>query len=251
MSYSFPNKPVVGEPGIGEDNWGTLLNSLLTSIESAINTNLGLIGSHDHAAVYSTLVHGHQAGQILTPIEGKCLDEILSEINGQSTVPISLKTLSDWYNVLNPDISEIGAQANISSTYWGIVVTCNPSSPIFVRTWEVNVRKGTNIIYQSSGASSVFYVHESFGFEPNDQITVQVKLYTGINSAVTSEIYQFTYNPPLNPDIVALQSQVENLTLANIIDTLVADDAAMTAFANRLQASNLLANKVASIINTS
>lgn len=112
----------------------------------------------------------------------------------------------------------------------------------------MNVRKGANIIYQSSGAGSVFYVHESFGFGPSDQITVQVKLYTGINSAITSEIYQHTYNPPVNPDIVALQSQIEGLTLGNIIDSLVQDDAAMTAFANRLQSSNLLANKIASIL---
>jgi hypothetical protein len=59
MSYSFPSKPVVGEPGIGEDNWGTLLNALLTALESAINTNLGLIGSHDHSGVYSPVGHTH------------------------------------------------------------------------------------------------------------------------------------------------------------------------------------------------
>jgi hypothetical protein len=141
----------------------------------------------------------------------------------------------------NPDLKWTAVE--IDPTNSQILRVLYPQSNIYTMSYERFKDSGFDLI-----AGNVFYVHESFGFGPSDQITVQVKLYTGINSAITSEIYQHTYNPPVNPDIVALQSQIEGLTLGNIIDSLVQDDAAMTAFANRLQSSNLLANKIASIL---
>lgn len=250
MPHSFTTHPVVGQPGVGGLNWGTLLINWINSAEAAMNENLDSINNHDHDSDYAGLIHSHYAEQIETQVDGQNLDEALFDIMGQSSVPINLATIKSWYDVMNPDTSGISANASVSNMYWGVKIVCSPSSPIFVRSWEVIVKKGTSIIYQNSSSGSVFYVHETFGFESGDELTIQVKYYTGTNTVVSSDYYSHTYNPLVNPDIAALQTQLANLSLANIIDSLVQDDAAMTAFANRLQSSNLLANKIASILGT-
>lgn len=248
--HTFPDKPIVGQPGIGEDNWGTLLNALFASYEAAINSNLGLIGTHNHDAAYAAKTHTHQADAIITPLTGTpTLDAVLASIVGGSEVPISLADLKAWYDIQNPDLTGIEASANVNSTYWGVMVVCSVSVPIFVRSWEVIVKKGESVLYQGSGAGNVFYVHDGCGFVASDELSVRVKLYTGANDSVTSLWYTHTYNPPTNPEISAMQAQLAGLTLGNIIDSLVQDENALNALANVLQGSNLLANKVANIMS--
>jgi hypothetical protein len=250
--HTFPDKPIVGQPGIGQDNWGTVLNALFAAYEVAINSNQSQIINHSHDGVYAVKTHSHQADAIITPLTGTpTLDTVLSSIAGGSEVPISLADLKAWYDIQNPDLTGIEASANINSTYWGIVVVCSVSAPIFVRSWEVTVKKGESVLYQGSGAGNVFYVHDGCGFVATDELSVRVKLYTGTNDSVTSLWYTHTYNPPTNPEISAMQAQLDGLTIPNIVSAFKDDEAAMTALANILQGSNLLANKVSSLMSQS
>lgn len=284
MPFTFPTKPVVGQPGVGSDNWGTLLNAWIASAESAMNSNLSSLGTHNHDDRYYTeteistwrnavtqtemgYLHGvtsaiqtqingkaaashqHQTDSIITALTGTpTLSDVLQDIIEDNAVPISLKTLSDWYNVMNPDVSGVTIQPYISNRYEGIRILCAADATIFVRTWEVIVKKNDVIIYQVSGASPAFFVDEGEGFEDGDALTVQIKLYTGTSTVVTSSVYSHTYTKQTSPDILALQAQLADLTLANIIDTLIQDDGALTAVCNNVASSNLLATKVAAIL---
>lgn len=250
--HTFPDKPIVGQPGIGQDNWGTVLNALFVAYEVAINSNQSQIINHSHDEVYAAKTHSHQADAIITPLSGTpTLDVVLSSIAGGSEVPISLATLKEWYDLYNPDLSGIEASASINSTHWGVVVVCSVSLPVFVRSWEVIVKKGEAVLYQGTGASNVFYIHDGCGFSVDETIEVRVKLYTGMNQSITSLWYEHLYTPPVSPQISAMQTQLDGLTIPNIVSAFKDDEAAMTALANILQGSNLLANKVSSLMSQS
>jgi hypothetical protein len=215
MAYEYTQNPPVGEPGVGEQNWGDILNNILDELKSAANNNFNLIGNHNHPEYASTQV---------------------------------VDTLLAWYNTLNPDTSGVDISTTMHNTYWGLTIFCSTNPNIYVRTWQVTIRKAGNIIYQASQAGSLFYVPEGVGFSANDTLGIEIKLYTGITSTITSDPYTHIYDPPTVPAIGELQSQLSQLTMGNIIDSFIQSEPALTALANTLQGSNLLATKVANLI---
>jgi hypothetical protein len=283
MSHDFTTHPVVGEPGVGGLNWGVLLVNWINCAESAINSNLNSISGHDHDTRYFTETeinswrnavtmdemgflhgvtaniqdqidgkaasgHGHEANNVECNVSGN-VGQAIFDISGGSSIPISLASLKNWYDIMNPEISGVTIQPHIKNGFGGIGIYCAASTPIFVRTWEIIVKKNNIIIYQASSSNPSFFVDEGEGFENGDSLSVQIRLYTGTNSCIVSDMYNYTYTRQESPAIAEIQAKLTNLTIVNIIDTFVQDDAAMTAQANRVASSTLLATKVASIMS--
>ncbi|MDN5354444.1 MAG: hypothetical protein PWQ09_1200 [Candidatus Cloacimonadota bacterium] len=249
--FTYNDNPVVGQPGNGTENWGEILNDILDQLKANTNTLLSDLNTHQHNDLYSLLDHNHFANEIGTGIGGgQYVEDTLLEICGQDTVPISLKDLKTWYDTMNPDISGVSVSASFSDRYNGLEVVASCSPSVYVKGWKLILKKDGLVIHEESGNHSVFWVNKAIGLADGDNLSIQVIMYTGIDSSVSSSWYSHVYHPPVNPEIGNLEAQLANLTIANFIDSFIQNDAAMTALANYVHGSNLLATKVANIIQT-
>jgi hypothetical protein len=248
--FTYNDNPVVGQPGNGTENWGEILNVILDQLKTNTNTLLNDLNTHQHNDLYSLLGHNHFANEIGTGIGGgQYVEDTLLEICGQDTVPISLKDLKSWYDYLNPDIGGVSVSASISNRVNGLEVFANCNPAVYASGWKLIIKKDGLVIHEESGNSSLFWVNNAVGLNDGDVLSIQVIMFTGMDQSVGSSWYSHTYSKMISPEIQDLQNQLDNLTMANIIDSIVQDEAVMTALTNRLQGSNLLATKVANVMN--
>lgn len=259
-------------PGPETTDWGTLYNTAINQLEAMINSKTGditalqtLVGQLQTAlseinmdAQYidydgtplSDVIHQllHTFNQAITPgtkakitydanglvtggadlIESDIPELNISKISGLANQISSLQSLIQG---LSPDLSAVTILAAFQSSRNGLYIKCSTNPLSAVYQWFVEVRNPSNAVVEAINSSSSNILIDGDSLNDNEVYTIRVSIKSA-NSSWYSETFSHRY--------VSASIEVDD-----IIAALIANNSAMTLFANTLAGSNILAQKIA------
>jgi len=207
---NFTDNPVVGS---NSGDWGAILNTILDELKTACNTldTTKALINHTHI-IYATTSD--------LSVEQQRIDALESLVN-----------------FMNPDLSEVSVAASVRNGGNGIQVAIAVTPSVYVRMFNVEVKKNGAIIHAVQSGSNNIFISESVGFEDGDILEVRGQIICGQDTTKYSEWYSHTYN-----------NAYPSLTVADVVAAFKNDESALQELANVLHDSNTLAQKVAELM---
>jgi len=244
-------------PTTGETNWGLKYNEAIgeirnkvdnkidtehefvindiTNLEAELNSKSNT--DHDHTG-YADVSHSHSdyASSIAT------INNTLQTIND------SISILQNTINLLLPDLGSVTIEADIDNIGGGIRITCTTSPIILIRSWNIKVRSLGSLIYNSENSSNVVFISGELLSETESNTLLSITVTANSGQTTKAETFSFTYvkTPSLiDAKLASFQDIIDNeLTIANILDSIANDANVCQAQANMLQHSNTLVTKI-------
>jgi len=259
-------------PGPETTDWGTLYNTAINQLESMINgktadiTALQTLVSQlqtalseivltteyiDHNGTpLSDVVHQlqHTFNQAITPgtktkitydangLVTDGADLIESDIPALNISKISglagqITSLQNALQALSPDLSTVAILASFQSSRNGLYIRCSTNPLSAVYNWFIEVRNSSNAVVEAVHSSSSNILIDGDSLTDNEVYTIKVSIRSA-NASWYSETFSHRY--------VSASIEVDDIVAA-----LIANNGAMTLFANTLAGSNILAQKIA------
>ncbi len=126
MPFTYEANPIPGEPGIGTSNWGELLNTILTQIKNATNTNATAI-----------VEHGHNSDEINMPGD-LSLEDAYQAIIGETelTPPTSLLALKNQVEDNTEELSHFALNDHLHDTRYSQLSHGHHSDEVIAMTGD-------------------------------------------------------------------------------------------------------------------
>lgn len=231
---------ILTKPVAGSSGWAETMNDNIDLIQNAVNGNInanaelaGNVIPKNGAITPGTKTKiTYDANGLVTAgadlIESDIPELNISKISGLAN---QITSLQNALQALSPDLSAVAILASFQSSRNGLYIKCSTQPQSAVYHWFVEVRNASNAVVEAVNSSSSNILIDGDSLTDNEVYTIRVSIRSA-NASWYGETFSHRY--------VSASIEVDDIVAA-----LIANNSAMTLFANTLAGSNILAQKIA------